>query len=97
MAEGSPIAGLLGTQPRAGFEVLDSAPARSLTLAGRRRFARYMLTFELTDAAEAVRHLRAPDLRGCFLAPVARPTARWSSALELTPPPPSTYCGRSGG
>jgi hypothetical protein len=30
--EGSPIARLLGTQSRAGFEVLDSAPAYSLTV-----------------------------------------------------------------
>ena len=30
--EGSPIARLLGTQPRAGFEVLDSASAYSLTV-----------------------------------------------------------------
>jgi hypothetical protein len=57
--EGSPIARLPGTQPRTGFEVLDSAPAHSLRLAGRHRFARYMLTFELTDAAEAATHLRA--------------------------------------
>jgi hypothetical protein len=56
---GSPIARLLGTQPRAGFEVLDSAPARSLTLAGRHRFARYRLTFDLTDAAEGATRLRA--------------------------------------
>jgi len=40
------------------IEVLDSARAHSLTLAGRHRFTRYMLTFELNDAAEAVTHLR---------------------------------------
>ena len=57
--EGSPLARLLGAQPRAGFEVLDSAPAHSLTLAGRHRFARYRLTFDLTDAAEGATHLRA--------------------------------------
>jgi hypothetical protein len=33
--DGSLIARLLGTQPRAGFEVLDNASAHSLTLAGR--------------------------------------------------------------
>jgi hypothetical protein len=60
--EGSPIARLLGIRPRAGFEVLDSAPAHSLTLAGRHRFARYRLTFDLTDAAEGATRLR-PDLR----------------------------------
>ena len=30
-------------------------------------------------------------------APVARSTASWSSAPGLTPPPPLTYCDRSGG
>jgi hypothetical protein len=67
--EGSPIARLLGTQPRAGFEVLDSAPAQSLTLAGPHRFTRYMLTFELTDAAEAATH---PRSQTCALFPRAR-------------------------
>jgi hypothetical protein len=63
------IARLLGTQLRVGFGVLDSAPAHSLTLAGRRRLARYLLTFELTDAAEAATHLRAQT---CALFPGAR-------------------------
>ena len=67
--EGSPIAGLLGTQSRAGFEVLDSAPAHSLTLAGRHCFTQHMLTFGLTDAAEAATHLRAQT---CALFPGAR-------------------------
>jgi hypothetical protein len=57
--EGSPIARLLGAQPRAGFEVLDSAPAHSLTLAGCPSFARYRLTFDVTAAAEGATHLRA--------------------------------------
>ena len=69
IAEGSPIARLLGTQSRTGFEVLDSAPAHSLTLVGRHRFTRHMLTFELTDAAEAATHLRA---RTCVVFPGAR-------------------------
>ena len=56
--EGSPIATLLGSQLCTNFEVLDSARAHSLTLAGRHRFTRYMLTFELNDAAEAATHLR---------------------------------------
>jgi hypothetical protein len=55
--EGSPIATLLGTQLRTNFEVLDSARAHSPTLAGRHRFTRYMLTFELNDDAEAATHL----------------------------------------
>jgi hypothetical protein len=63
-----PIARLPGTQPRAGFEALDSALAHSLTLAGRHRFPRYMFTFELTDAAEAATHLRAQT---CALFPGA--------------------------
>ena len=67
--EGSPIARLPGTQPRPGFAVLDSAPPHSLPLAGRHRFARYMLTFELADAAEAAAHLRAQT---CALFPGAR-------------------------
>jgi hypothetical protein len=66
--EGSPIARLLGTQPRAGFEVLDSAPAHSLMLAGRHRFARCRLTFDLTDAAEGGTRLRAQT---CALLPGA--------------------------
>ena len=53
------IARLPGTQPRTGFEVLDSAPAHSLRLAGRHRLARYMLTFDLTGAVQAATHLRA--------------------------------------
>ena len=85
--EGSPIARLPGTQPRAGFEVLDSAPGPGLTLAGRHRFARYRLTFDLTDAAEGATRLRAQTCALC-LAPVARPAASWSSAPGLTPPPP---------
>ena len=60
---GSLIAGLLGAQPCVGSEVLDRAPAHSLTLAGRHRFARYMLTFELTDAAEAATRTCAPRAR----------------------------------
>jgi hypothetical protein len=68
--EGNPLARLLGTEPRTGFEVVESAPAHSLTLAGRHRFSRYMLRFELTEAAAGVTQLRAqtyalfPGLRG---------------------------------
>jgi len=68
--EGNPIARLLGTEPRAGFEVLESAPTHSLTLVGRHRFSRYMLTFALTDGAEGATELRAqtyalfPGVRG---------------------------------
>ena len=57
--EGSPVTRILGTEPRAGFEVLESVPAQRLTLVGRHRFSRYMLDFELADAADAATQLRA--------------------------------------
>jgi hypothetical protein len=69
LLEGSPIARLLGTQPRAGFDILDIGPAHSLLRAGRRRFSRCRLTFELTDAAKAATHLRA---RTCVVLPATR-------------------------
>jgi hypothetical protein len=58
-AEGSPLTRILGTEPRAGFEVFDSVPAERLTLVGRHRFARYRLSFELTDATHGATQLRA--------------------------------------
>jgi hypothetical protein len=70
IAEGSPIARLLGTHPRAGFEVAESAPTQSLTLVGRHRFSRYMLRFDLTDGGERSTQLSAqtyaqfPGFRG---------------------------------
>jgi hypothetical protein len=57
--EVNPIARLLGTEPRAGFEVALSSPTESLTLVGSHRFSRYMLRFELTDAGEEATQLRA--------------------------------------
>src|SRR5262245_30600661 len=48
---GSPLARILGTAPRSGFEVADEVPGDRLTLAGRHRFSRYALVFELHDAA----------------------------------------------
>ncbi|MGZ4594205.1 MAG: hypothetical protein ACXV3C_10070 [Actinomycetes bacterium] len=71
--EGNPIARILGTEPRAGFEVSDSAPLERLTLVGRHRFSRYMLTFELTDDTDgadgqlrlrALTHAAFPGARG---------------------------------
>jgi hypothetical protein len=59
IAEGNPLARILGTQPRAGFEIAECAPVERLTLTGHHRFSRYMLTFELTDAAEGMTQLRA--------------------------------------
>jgi len=49
----------LGTRPRAGFEVTGSVPEQRLELAGRHRFARYRLTFELADGPGGTTELRA--------------------------------------
>ena len=46
---GHPLATVLGTEPRAGFEVKESSPSENLTLVGRHRFARYLLRFDLAD------------------------------------------------
>ena len=70
IAEGNLLVRLLGTEPRAGFEVSESVWADRLTLVGRHRFARYMLAFELIDSAEGITQLRAqtyaafPGVRG---------------------------------
>ena len=49
--ENHPLARLLGTDPASGFAVAYVVPNQQLTLAGRHRFARYKLVFELADAA----------------------------------------------
>ena len=49
---GSPLAGLLGTEPPGGFGVADKAPDEQLRLAGRHRFSRYQLVFGLSDDAD---------------------------------------------
>jgi ketosteroid isomerase-like protein len=70
VAERHPLGRLLGTEPRSGFEVAESAPMERLRLAGRHRFARYVLAFDLTDAGQDATQLRAqsyaafPGLRG---------------------------------
>lgn len=46
------LATLLGTEPRSGFAVASSVPGERLELAGRHRFSRYELVFELTDAGD---------------------------------------------
>ena len=51
-AERSPLTRLLGTRPRAGFEVSEADEPHRLTLAGRHRFSRYVLDLRLTDAAD---------------------------------------------
>jgi hypothetical protein len=57
--ERSPLARVLGTEPRAGFAVAERLPAERLSLAGRHRFSRYALVFELADAADGATRLRA--------------------------------------
>ncbi|ADB31608.1 hypothetical protein Kfla_2537 [Kribbella flavida DSM 17836] len=47
----NPLATVLGTTPRGGFEIVDSVDGESLTLAGRHHFSRYRLIFTLADAA----------------------------------------------
>lgn len=48
---GHPLARILGTDPRSGFGIAETVPGTRLTLAGRHRFSRYTLVFELRDAA----------------------------------------------
>lgn len=57
-ADGSALTRILGTTPRGGFEVAETAPAERLVLVGRHRFSRYRLAFELADA-EGETQLRA--------------------------------------
>jgi hypothetical protein len=49
-AERNPLVALLGPQPRAGFDVVERVEQQRLSLAGRHRFSRYRLVFELSDA-----------------------------------------------
>ena len=63
------LALLLGTDPPSGFEVVEEVPGRLVRLAGRHRFSRYQLLFELDEVPGGV-ILRArsygefPGLRG---------------------------------
>ena len=54
-AAASPVARLLGTRPRAGFEVFAEEPPHRLTLAGRHRFSRYVLDVRLLPAGAGTR------------------------------------------
>jgi hypothetical protein len=54
-----PLRPLLGTEPPAGFEVTREVPNRHLGLAGRHRFARYLLAFDLTDGVAGATVLSA--------------------------------------
>lgn len=68
--EHSPLGALLGTRPRAGFAIEGVEPGQRMSLAGRHRFSRYELVFELADARDGGTQLRAqtyadfPGLRG---------------------------------
>lgn len=46
-----PVTRLLGTRPRAGFEIAGDDPPRLLSLAGSHRFARYVLDFRVEPGA----------------------------------------------
>ncbi len=59
LPETSPLAKILGTDPPRGFAVSESSPERSLTLAGRHRFSRYELAFEITDGTDGATDLHA--------------------------------------
>ncbi len=66
----NPLTRILGTDPPAGFEVEREIPGEQLDMAGRHRFSRYRLVFELVDAADNETQLSArtyaefPGLRG---------------------------------
>jgi hypothetical protein len=60
---------LLGADPLGGFAVTDEVPGERLDLAGRHRFSRYLLRFELTATAggtrlEALTFADFPGVRG---------------------------------
>ncbi|MDQ3615677.1 MAG: hypothetical protein M3393_03455 [Actinomycetota bacterium] len=57
--DGNPLARILGTLPRSGFEVAEAVPGERLTLVGRHRFSRYALVFELHVMADDSTVLRA--------------------------------------
>jgi len=67
---GSSLTSLLGTEPRAGFEVAAETPGRKVSLSGRHRFSRYLLEFEVADLANEETLLTArtsaefPGVRG---------------------------------
>jgi hypothetical protein len=56
---GVPLQWLLGTEPAAGFAVAASVPGERLELAGRHRFARYVLAFELRDGPPGITRVAA--------------------------------------
>lgn len=59
LSGGGPFHRVLGTEPRPGFEVVQSVAGERLELAGRHRFSRYMLEFTLADDAPGATRLAA--------------------------------------
>jgi len=58
-AQRNPLVALLGPHPREGFEVVEAIENRRLGLAGRHRFSRYRLVFDLTDGPAGATTLHA--------------------------------------
>ena len=48
---GGALTWLLGAEPRSGFRISRTVPGRQLCMAGRHRFARYLLVLDLADVA----------------------------------------------
>ena len=59
LGSGGVLHRVLGTDPSAGFEVATSEPQDRLELAGRHRFSRYMLAFQLSDGAAGTTRIAA--------------------------------------
>ena len=70
VAARNPLTRILGTEPRSGFEIEREVAGKQLSMAGRHRFSRYRLVFEVTDITEEETQLSArtyaefPGLRG---------------------------------
>ncbi|MEJ7796838.1 MAG: hypothetical protein WKF50_14890 [Nocardioides sp.] len=65
-----PVTRLLGTTPRAGFEIAEDDPPRLVSLVGRHRFSRYVLDFRVEpdggdgSVVTAVTHADFPGPHG---------------------------------
>ena len=59
LRDGHPLAGILGAEPRQGFEVVSESSPTRLELAGRHRFSRYRLTFVLVATSPRSTTVRA--------------------------------------
>jgi hypothetical protein len=57
--DGGLLQRVLGTDPPAGFEVAAATPPERLELAGRHRFSRYVLAFQLSDGAAGTTRVSA--------------------------------------